>query len=151
MKTKLNKKEKVNIIKTLYPSVKFLLEEFNAIFHEIDEEGRIVVQLNMNENEFLAHIDSDIISFTDVLVNYDRGQGSLKGIKKEDWMKRQKSFSDNLAELGFQLEHSGIGGFDDYEFYDIVSYTNDFRVSKLERASELWSEYNKASREILKS
>lgn len=151
MKTKLNKKEKINIIETLYPSVKLLLEKFNAIFHEIDGEGRIVVQLNMNENEFLVHIDSDLISFTDILVDYDRGQGSLRGIKKDEWGKREKGLSDNLAELGFQLEHSGIGGFDDYEFHDIVAYTKDFRVSKLERASELWSEYNKSSREILKS
>lgn len=151
MKTTLNKKEKIDTIKKSFPSVKLMMDEFDTHFHEIDEDGDIVIEFKINQNEFLVLINSETITFMDSLVDYDRSNAILKGVTRSDWNKRQKGFEENLAELGFQLKHSRLGGFDDYEFYYIVAFTKDFRVSKLERASELWSEYNKTSRIILYS
>lgn len=121
-------------------------------YEVVDRDNLVIDEVDVGGRQYMIEIDlqSNVVGFIDDLVSLQSALDLSDNIDVKEWNSRYEKLKSNISNNGFELQYTGNGGNEDYEWYKVMIKIQDFNYDKLVKVSELWTEYNNECRkEIL--
>lgn len=147
----ITKEELLDCLPSEWSNFKSFIDESNKCYYANFNGWLIIDELELGNREYMVEVnmESGEIQFTDDLVDLSSVVHYHKNIDVDSWKERHEKLKEEIEKLGFDFRESRAGGSDDFVWYNLTINANKFTQEALDRATLLWSHYNKKSRELL--
>ncbi|MGG3890320.1 hypothetical protein [Metabacillus fastidiosus] len=130
--------------------IKFIQKRNDQDYYEEQKKYNelVIDEVFYGLRQYLVTINltREVISFTDDLVISSSVENYLDDIDYKEWEEKLNQLKENISKYDFRLLDTGNGGNDDYVWYKVEIEVNKFTEEKLQKVTDLWSNYNEERR-----